>query len=315
MLESLSLCSVVASFRALERLDVPPYKGSTFRGAFGHTFRKVSCPIICNSPSSCLLRYRCAYSVCFETPVPPDATIMRKYPFAPHPFVLIPPMDLRTEYGVNDEFSVRLTLIGRGCDYLPHFIYAMDELGRQGIGRERGQVELLSIHDAAEEKSTLFERGDTDVRNEAKTVTHADVLQRCEEIRERPLTMVFETPTRVKSADKFLRAPDFAAMFPSLMRRCHSLAYFHCSARTEPDVHALLNLARGIDGQPEEVKWVPWERYSSRQRQRMSMDGFTGMLKLPPVPDALLPHLVWGESLHIGKGSAFGMGKYRLESR
>ena len=37
-----------------------------------------------------------------------------------------------------DEISVGLTLIGRATDYLPYFIYALDELGRIGIGKGRG---------------------------------------------------------------------------------------------------------------------------------------------------------------------------------
>ena len=28
---------------AIDRLRLPPYKGSTFRGAFGHTFKRLVC--------------------------------------------------------------------------------------------------------------------------------------------------------------------------------------------------------------------------------------------------------------------------------
>ena len=35
----------------------------------------------------------------------------------------------------------------------------------------------------------------------------------------------------------------------------------------------------------------------------------------PGIAPPLLPALLWGELLHVGKASAFGLGKYRLEVR
>ncbi len=83
--------------KALGPLHLPPYKGSTFRGGFGHAFKKVVCVNRSQDCGSCLLKERCVYSYVFETPPPPDTTRMRKYPYAPHPFVLTPPLEDRTE--------------------------------------------------------------------------------------------------------------------------------------------------------------------------------------------------------------------------
>ncbi len=107
--------------KVLDALHLPPYKGSTFRGGFGHAFKKVVCVTRSRDCGSCLLRERCVYSYVFETPPPPDTIKMRKYPYASHPFVLTPPLEDRTEYEKGEPLSFDLTLIGKGIDFLPYF--------------------------------------------------------------------------------------------------------------------------------------------------------------------------------------------------
>ena len=68
---------------ALDTISLPPYKGSTLRGGFGHAFKKTVCALKSQDCDSCLLREKCVYSYVFETPPPSDTTIMRKYPRAP----------------------------------------------------------------------------------------------------------------------------------------------------------------------------------------------------------------------------------------
>src|SRR4030042_4905148 len=79
-------------------IQLPAYKGSTFRGAFGHAFKKIVCVNREKLCESCLLREKCVYSYVFETPPPSDTSKMRKYPFAPHPFVITPPLEEKRTY-------------------------------------------------------------------------------------------------------------------------------------------------------------------------------------------------------------------------
>ena len=68
--------------------------------------------------------------------------MMRKYTVAPHPFILEPAPDNQRTCEEGEDISFGLTLVGRAIDYLPYFIYALDELGRIGIGKGRGKYEL-----------------------------------------------------------------------------------------------------------------------------------------------------------------------------
>jgi hypothetical protein len=114
----------------LEETRLPEYKGSTFRGGFGHAFKKVVCTFKGKECDDCLLRHRCIYSYVFETPPPADTERMTKYRRAPHPFIIEPPLDKKTGYAPGEAITFGLVLIGRADDYLPYFIYAFDELGK-----------------------------------------------------------------------------------------------------------------------------------------------------------------------------------------
>jgi hypothetical protein len=131
--------------RTLDNIRLPAYKGSTIRGGFGHAFKKVVCVNKDKVCESCLLKGKCVYSYIFETPPPSNTSKMRKYPFAPHPFVITPPLEEKRTYREGDTLCFELTLIGKSIDFLPYFIYTFDELGRMGIGKGKGKYQLEEV--------------------------------------------------------------------------------------------------------------------------------------------------------------------------
>jgi len=113
---------------------LPPFKGSTFRGAFGTALKRVVCALERQDCQSCLLGNRCVYSFFFERKE--SCTKGGKdIPSPPHPFVIEPPMTTQEHFNSGDSFNFNLILFGRANDYLPYCIYAFDQMGRIGIGR------------------------------------------------------------------------------------------------------------------------------------------------------------------------------------
>ena len=115
---------------------LPPYKGSTFRGAFGIALKKVVCALKRQDCSDCLLKERCVYSFVFETPLKnnnPDGK--KRLASPPHPYVIEPPENTRTRFSKGEPFDFTVILFGRANDYLPYFIYAFEQMGRLGIGK------------------------------------------------------------------------------------------------------------------------------------------------------------------------------------
>jgi hypothetical protein len=116
-----------------KKLVLPPYKGSTFRGGFGHAFRRTVCIERKEECAKCVLRHKCIYSYVFETPIVQkvQAGEQSKDEYAPHPFFIEPTLDEKQHYGINDRLDFHLILIGRAVDYIPYFIFAFEEMGRR----------------------------------------------------------------------------------------------------------------------------------------------------------------------------------------
>ena len=54
-------------------------------------------------------------------------------------------------------------------------------------------------------------------------------------------------------------------------------------------------------------------RYSNRQETAMKMGGFVGSIIFKGELGPFLPFLHLGEHIHIGKGTRFGLGKWRVQ--
>jgi CRISPR-associated endoribonuclease Cas6 len=316
--------------RALEPLILPSYKGATLRGGFGNTFRRVVCALRKNDCQDCLLRDKCVYSYVFETPPPPDTRIMRKYRSAPHPFVIEPPPEKRMGYKPGDEIRFGLVLIGRAIDYLPYFIYTFDELGRMGIGKGRGKYELMSVTDR-----------NSHVRKEAASQAAGEIMEECEEViyssatktmrsfeksllsvvfdsspamsGPEPLILDFLTPARIVYEGHLTIDPEFHVLIRQLLRRISLLAYFHCGADpSEIDFRDIIRKSERVTVKESKLRWYDWERYSARQDTKMKMGGFTGQITFEGEISPFMTLIRAGEVLHVGKGTSFGLGRFRV---
>jgi len=74
---------------------LPPYKGSTLRGIFGHALKKVVCALQKQDCSECLLADHCLYTTVFEISAKaPTEQGRKRIAQPPHPYVIEPPTDL-----------------------------------------------------------------------------------------------------------------------------------------------------------------------------------------------------------------------------
>ncbi len=142
------------------------------------------------------------------------------------------------------------------------------------------------------------------------------------------LTLHFLTQTRLKHEGGFARVPEFQIVFRRLLGRLSSLSRFHCGAPLDVDFRDLIKQAGSINLIEDDTRWTRWQRYSSRQGQRMEWEGIVGRAvydvgKVPgQAPSAggvsgqaftpLWKFLKFGEFVHVGHGATFGLGKYRM---
>lgn len=317
----------IAKFRfnlkALEPIVLPSYKGSAIRGGFGYAFKRVSCAIRNKECPDCLLKEKCVYSYVFETPLPQGTSIMRKYKSVPHPFIIEPPKEKRINYKPGDELSFKLILVGKAIDYLPYFIYSFHELGEMGIGKGRGKYELKSVEglDASDTEAGAFKHiynAETKVLKSFNSINvNVDTDMSEHESHEsndmKQLTISFETPTRISYNQQLAVDLEFHVFIRQLMRRLSLLSYFHCGLdKPDSDFKKIIEKAREIKVQKEDLKWFDWERYSTRQNTWMKLGGFVGEITFKGDIEPFMPMIRAGQTLHVGKGTAFGLGKYEI---
>lgn len=298
-----------ARFQAVGPIRLPAYAGSAWRGAFGHALKRAVCVTHVPACCDCLLYRSCGYAYVFETPLPPGTEKMRKYPAAPHPFVL--DVDLKGgECAAGSPYDLGFTLIGRGNQYLPYIILALQRAGEEGIGAARGRFELGCVEqqDAPDRVwRVIYEPGG---RCEASPpgIPILPAVPGC-------LTVTLDTPLRLRRDATIVNAGSFSftAFFSNLLRRISMLSYFHTDTPLETDFAALVGASRDVPVHDPALRWFDWTRYSSRQKREMALGGLLGTFRLEGAGlDPFWPYLWLGQYVHAGAVTTMGLGRYRL---
>lgn len=297
--------------RVTRTMHLPPYLGSTIRGAFGLALRQSCCVLRRQECSTCMLRSRCVYCYVFETPLTGSGDRERRYASAPHPFVLDLDMVSPGVREAGGTFSFGVTLIGRAVDFLPYFVHAFQRMGELGLGRGRGTFELSRVvsrgggNGCAE---AIYSDGE--LRLPQTFLTVEDALLKAENAAEMELR--FETPVRFVERGELCREPRFRTLVGHLLRRLENLARVHCDGSSEWIYGSLLERAAEVELTVNETRWHDWERYSGRQDRKMKLGGLVGRVvyrgDLPPFE----PLLALGRWIHVGKSTSFGLGRYEV---
>lgn len=296
-------------------MSLPFYKGSTFRGAFGNAFKRIVCTLRQKECPSCILKKQCIYAYVFET-MPPDDTVimgMGKYEKVPHPFIIEPPSETKQSYHKGEELTFVLVLIGKAIDYLPYFILTFEELGKIGLGRGRGKYTLLKV---ITDNAVVYSSEDKTIHRAkpcAIEISETFDVSDFQGLSDLVVEIEFMTPMRIMYKRSLASSLEFHILFRNLMRRLNLLHYFHCQQKAPAwDHNLLLDASSRVQIKKNDTHWYDWERYSSRQNTKMKMGGIVGNISYQGIMMPFIPILRAGEILHAGKGTSFGLGKYRI---
>ncbi len=298
-----------ARFRAASPVRLPAYPGSAWRGAFGHALKRALCITHVPACPDCVLYRSCAYAYVFETPPPPGTEKMRKYPAAPHPFVL--DLDRKGgELAAGAPYDLAFTLIGRGNQYLPYMVYALQRAGEEGVGAGRGCLELLCVEQQqARDRAwqPIYEPG-------GRCEPSPSYIPEVPAVPAR-VTVTFDTPLRLKRDEDIVNAESFSftALFSNLLRRLSMLTYFHTDTPLETDFAGLVQAARDVAVHDATLHWFDWTRYSSRQKREMVLGGLLGEFHLDGSELVPFWSCLWlGQYVHAGALTSMGLGRYRI---
>ena len=318
-LDAFTLSTCRFTLEARDELRLAPFKGNTLRGGFGHAFKAMVCfqPEV-TSCADCLLRHNCPYSYIFETPCPPGSEVLSANERVPLPLVIKPPPSRQTDYRPGETLEFTVTLVGKAVNFLAYFVVAFQELGRQGLGQERGRCRLAqveAVHPLSGSREQIFDgERPAHIQLRSLPVDWPAILARAAGLPADSLTLDFLTPTRIKHEGHWVsQGPPFDALVKSLLGRVSSLSYFHCGQRLEADFRGLIDRASSVSIARSETGWEDWSRFSGRQQQRVEMGGLVGHVSYRGDLGDYLPLLALGELVHVGKGTVFGNGQYRIE--
>ena len=305
---------------------LPDYKGSTFRGVFGHIFKDVMCISHSGECGECNFDKVCMFKKIFDSPPPSDSQKLRNYSAVPHPYVIEPPLDQKNFYKKNDIIKFSLILIGQAISLFPYFAYSFGLAGKKGIGRQKkGKFIITKIINEKDKEVLYYYKNDelkslnnyysiNDFISENNTgsnfYTDADKDERFS------VNLKFITPTRIMFNEKLVSELEFHIYVRNALRRIANLNFFHCIndvGGLELDFNYYIEKSLDISSK-KSLKWYSLDRYSNRQKTHMKLSGFTGDILFENVLYEYLWIIKLGELIHIGKNTTFGHGKYSVVS-
>ncbi len=295
-------------FIAREPLRLPAYAGSAWRGAFGHALKRLVCVTREPRCPDCLLYRSCSYPYLFETPPDPAVALLRKYPAAPHPFLLRPSADTRRPLAAGAETTLDLSLFGHGHRYLPYALNALGQAADRGLGTDRGRLALAEVLQQTATGWISIHQPDGPLTPLSPAIPQPPPCPA-------RLALIIETPLRLAVADDHITPETFrfTHLFGSLLRRVSLLIAFHGDRPLDADFAGLARAAEAVPLAAARLRWRDWSRYSSRQRTAVPMGGLVGEIELDGAGlEPFWPWLWLGQWTHAGKGAVMGLGGYRL---
>jgi len=316
MMENFNLAKYEIDLIASGPLFLPPFKGSSLRGALTMQFKRLVChqPTV-KSCEGCEREYDCPYAYIFETPVQPDQKGTVGYSKFPRPFVIEPPLDSRQEYEAGEVLRMHLILFGKAIEYLPYFVVTLRELGSSGLGARRSPFELgiiCAVDDLKGRREVVYDPNDAVVRATTISLRFADALRHAAKLPKDHITIRFLTCTRLMHQSHAIFKPDFHILIRNLLRRLSLLSAGHCGEWPDLDYAGLHKEAENVKIACGRLERVYWEHVSSRQGQRIPHEGIVGEVRYQGDLANFLPFLVLGMFTHVGDSPVFGMGKYQI---
>lgn len=298
-------------FQALEPIRLPAFTGSAWRGLLGRGLRESACVTHQPHCAGCLLTRQCTYSVLFESP-PSDTNVAARYSALPHPYVLEPDTETRCDIAPGETLTLGVNLIGPAIERVPYLIHAFQRVGNRGIGQRGGRFSLTTLYQEPQLGADTWVPIYTSARGALNPIdTHAPALPPAPP----SVTCQVQTPLRLKHQGRFINARQLSAgdLLRALSSRIGVLANTYAHPKVPFDVPGIAEAARRVEISEKNLHWHEWTRYSSRQDTTMQMGGLIGRISLTGDGLQTLWPLLWlGQWTLLGKGTSFGLGRYRI---
>jgi len=290
------------SLKLEKNIFVNIYPAFVLRSILGKELKKFACILKHKKCDECPLKFQCAYSYIFETPIKKDTEFLLGRDKASHPFILYCNVD---ENQHTDKIDFTISLFGKGIDYFPYIYFGFLKGGENGIYRERVKYTIdkvisgdVLVNDGTDDSIVLPKPDIFQLDNDNKNFFDKGYIIR------------FITPVRLKIAGKYTENISYSDIIFSSYRRLQVLANMY--GKVSPELKNL-NIVSEKDEQ-KCLKWKEYNRYSARQKAPMKLGGSVGVIEVKgrftPFEISLLK---FASIFGLGKNTGFGFGKVILE--
>lgn len=324
LLRSVSLTTTHLWFtvRALTPLALDTHSGSSLRGSFFHALWMRFCTnksaFTC---SQCPLHDTCPVSA-LVAPMREDNSWGQDLP---RPYVIVPPLEGERTYQPGEHFSFGMTLFGHSVQLLPYIMLSLTQMESEGLGQrlyenanQRGHFKVEQVeafHPWTQERQTIYTSGQHIVNAPVISVQVAESQQRAAQRDQHRVTLTFLTPLRLIDHERLVQHAALRPLLQRLLERFFALERYYGNpeltlSREERD--RLLQQAATIVCSDDRTYWQDLLSYSNRQKRSTPIGGLLGQATFTGDLTELLPYLMIGELIHIGKNVVKGSGWYRI---
>lgn len=281
--------------QAQRPIQWPHFAGGRIRGAWGRALRQAAC--ITGKPTceGCSVRTRCAYGAVFD-PAAPQQPLHPSFQNGIPAYIVQPPALGARQLRVGE--SVRFTL-----RLLP------------GAQRHHQLIEHV-LQNAVNQH--LFDPGDFTVQSlERHDLMIDDILTDPPQLTTSGIPIRWLTPLRLQRQGKPLFRPqdlDATTLTGAAWRRY--LQWVQLTGQPTIATPMPFDAARLCRLDTGRMEWHDVSRYSNTQHRHLPLGGLLGDAILTGPDDALRalwPIFRFGELLHLGKETVFGLGRYQLQ--
>jgi hypothetical protein len=258
---------------------------NVLRGAFGATFKRMTCAETCLDSRTCEQRTTCAYARIFE---PAAAGGPSGLADSPRPFVFRARNLDGCDVKPGEAFHFGMNLFDQRPEIADRLAQVVTELARQGLGVTRGQAELERVE--REPHSLSLEPSPVPISK-----VRVDYL----------------TPTELKSGERLAARPEFPILFARIRDRLSTLSSLYGNGPLPIDFRAAGERAAQVRLSGCEIRGVTVQRRSGRTGQTHGIGGFTGSAEYEGAIAEFLPYLEAARWTGVGRQTVWGKGEIR----
>lgn len=281
--------------RLREAVELPPFALLRLRREFSAVVRDLA-----DSDA------RACFRTLLQPPLPQDPVVLRRVQQPAPGFVLRCGSPALRTLAAGDELEFDVCFFGRGTQLTESFSRLLDGLGEIGLyaGRGRFAVESIENRYAPSAEPPLWGRGPYRFAprlHDLAGVAGGDA----------PTSVRFEwlTPARLLKARRPMFRPNFADIFPFILRRVSGMLAVWAELEDIFAVSELLSCAAALQESNNRLGWRDWRPLRAGE-EAGGVDG--SVVVEGEGLERLWPLLRIGELFGVGKGAAFGAGSYRL---